>query len=188
MSSQQNSPASGGIGLSGLLGVVFVTLKLLGKIDWPWIWVTAPFWIPFAIIALVLLALCAMATLSHLLKVRKIKRRLRMKPPLALLFACALLCVSTLHAVDLRDDSGTIVSGGTSQVLEGATSQRRYFLFQNISADTLWLNFGTAAVQDAPSIKIIAGASIVFESSYVPPDAVYLIGPTTGAKFVCKVK
>lgn len=28
----------------GLLGVVFVTLKLLGLVDWSWWWVTAPFW------------------------------------------------------------------------------------------------------------------------------------------------
>jgi hypothetical protein len=40
-----NSPASsGGIGVLGLLGVVFVTLKLTGFIDWSWWWVTAPFW------------------------------------------------------------------------------------------------------------------------------------------------
>lgn len=35
---------SGGVGVVGLLGVVFVTLKLLGVIDWSWWWVTAPFW------------------------------------------------------------------------------------------------------------------------------------------------
>jgi len=28
----------------GLLGVVFVTLKLLGVIDWSWWLVTLPFW------------------------------------------------------------------------------------------------------------------------------------------------
>ena len=27
-----------------MLGVVFVTLKLLGVIHWSWWWVTAPFW------------------------------------------------------------------------------------------------------------------------------------------------
>ena len=30
----------------GILGVVFITLKLLGKIDWSWWWVLAPFWAP----------------------------------------------------------------------------------------------------------------------------------------------
>ena len=28
----------------GILGVVFVTLKLLGVIHWSWWWVTLPFW------------------------------------------------------------------------------------------------------------------------------------------------
>lgn len=28
----------------GLLGIVFVTLKLTGYIAWSWLWVLAPFW------------------------------------------------------------------------------------------------------------------------------------------------
>jgi len=39
----------GGFGLGSLLGVVFVTLKLVGTIDWSWWWVTAPFWGPIAL-------------------------------------------------------------------------------------------------------------------------------------------
>jgi len=42
--SESRTNNSGGIGVVGLLGVVFVTLKLLGLIDWSWWWVTAPFW------------------------------------------------------------------------------------------------------------------------------------------------
>ena len=30
--------------------LLFVALKLLGYIDWAWIWVLAPSWIPFVII------------------------------------------------------------------------------------------------------------------------------------------
>ena len=37
------SDSSSGLVL-GLLGVVFVALKLLGVITWSWWWVTAPFW------------------------------------------------------------------------------------------------------------------------------------------------
>ena len=40
---------SGGMGVLGLLGVVFVTLKLMGYITWSWWWVTAPFWGGFAL-------------------------------------------------------------------------------------------------------------------------------------------
>jgi hypothetical protein len=40
----------------GLLGVVFVTLKLLNLIQWSWIWVLAPFWGPFAVATVVFLS------------------------------------------------------------------------------------------------------------------------------------
>lgn len=44
-----NEEKSGGIGLSTLLLVVFITLKLTGNIDWSWWWVLSPLWIPLAI-------------------------------------------------------------------------------------------------------------------------------------------
>lgn len=47
--------SSGGIGILGALGILFLTLKLLGVsavASWPWVWVLAPFWIPFALILL----------------------------------------------------------------------------------------------------------------------------------------
>lgn len=56
MSDNTNS-ASGGIGLGGVLFVVFLVLKLTGVIAWSWWWVTAPLWIP----VLLLLAFLAIA-------------------------------------------------------------------------------------------------------------------------------
>lgn len=44
-----SSSSSGGIGVGGLLGVLFVALKLTHVINWPWIWVLAPFWISIGI-------------------------------------------------------------------------------------------------------------------------------------------
>ena len=44
MSKEKTS--SSGIGFSGLLTIVFITLKLIGKIDWSWWWVFCPIWIP----------------------------------------------------------------------------------------------------------------------------------------------
>lgn len=44
------SASSGGLGAFGLLGVVFVVLKLTGVIDWSWWWVTAPFWLPTTVV------------------------------------------------------------------------------------------------------------------------------------------
>jgi hypothetical protein len=46
----QSSSSSSGIGFSGLLTIVFVTLKLLGKIDWSWWWVLSPIWISILLV------------------------------------------------------------------------------------------------------------------------------------------
>jgi hypothetical protein len=40
-----SSSSSGGIGFVGLLTIVFIVLKLIGKISWEWIWVLSPLWI-----------------------------------------------------------------------------------------------------------------------------------------------
>ena len=40
----------GGIGILGVLGIVFITLKLVGVINWSWWWVLGPYWIPFAVL------------------------------------------------------------------------------------------------------------------------------------------
>lgn len=40
----------GGISLGTVLFIVFLVLKLTGTITWSWWWVTAPLWIPVAIV------------------------------------------------------------------------------------------------------------------------------------------
>lgn len=57
-----SSSNSNGIGVLGLLGCIFVTLKLCGVIDWSWGWVTAPFWGGLALALLIMLValLCAL--------------------------------------------------------------------------------------------------------------------------------
>lgn len=45
---------SGGVSFSSMLLILFIALKLVGVIDWPWIWVLAPFWIPLTLGVLVL--------------------------------------------------------------------------------------------------------------------------------------
>ena len=52
------SSSSGGIGFLGLLTIVFIILKLCKVIEWPWVWVLSPIWIPaipFLIIILLVL-------------------------------------------------------------------------------------------------------------------------------------
>lgn len=61
--SEKSSSASGGIGFAGLLAIVFIVLKLLGKITWSWLWVLAPLWIPMAIVILVLIFCAILAIL-----------------------------------------------------------------------------------------------------------------------------
>ncbi len=51
--SRNSGSSAGGIDVLGLLGVVFVTLKLCGVIDWSWWLVLAPFWSVPAILFLV---------------------------------------------------------------------------------------------------------------------------------------
>ena len=46
----KSSDSSGGIGLCSVLFVTFLVLKLTGVIDWSWLWVTAPLWIPASLI------------------------------------------------------------------------------------------------------------------------------------------
>lgn len=47
---QSSTTSGGGIGFAGLLGIVFIVLKLVGVISWPWVWVLAPLWIPLALV------------------------------------------------------------------------------------------------------------------------------------------
>lgn len=46
------------VGVSGLLTLVFITLKLCKVIDWSWVWVLSPLWITAGILlAIALLVL-----------------------------------------------------------------------------------------------------------------------------------
>jgi hypothetical protein len=41
----------------GLLTILFIGLKLTNYIDWSWLWVLAPLWIPITLILLIALAI-----------------------------------------------------------------------------------------------------------------------------------
>jgi hypothetical protein len=49
MAKDTSSSSSGGIGFTGLLTIVFITLKLTHVIAWSWLWVLSPIWISFAV-------------------------------------------------------------------------------------------------------------------------------------------
>ena len=54
----ESSSNKDGITFFGLLGILFIGLKLGGVIDWPWWAVLAPLWGPFAIVFIVFVILC----------------------------------------------------------------------------------------------------------------------------------
>ena len=55
-----NKQASGGIGFTGLLTIVFIILKLCGIITWSWWWVLSPLWIS-AILWVILVVIVLLA-------------------------------------------------------------------------------------------------------------------------------
>ena len=57
--------------LSVILGVIFITLKLCGKIAWSWVWVLSPFWIG-AIISILSLAVIGIVSLLAVKVIDKI--------------------------------------------------------------------------------------------------------------------
>jgi len=57
MESEPMNKGSAGVYSVDLLLIAFIVLKLTGVINWSWVWVLAPFWIPLLIVvALVLTA------------------------------------------------------------------------------------------------------------------------------------
>ena len=46
-----------GVGVTGLLQVAFIVLKLCGVIGWSWWWVLSPIWITAAIVVLLLIGI-----------------------------------------------------------------------------------------------------------------------------------
>ena len=55
---------SGRIGFCGLLTILFIGLKLTGFINWSWIWVLSPLWLPLTfvlaitVLCLIIAAMC----------------------------------------------------------------------------------------------------------------------------------
>ena len=52
MSKDNKQIQTGGINFFGLLTIVFITLKLIGHINWSWWWVLSPLWLPITVVAM----------------------------------------------------------------------------------------------------------------------------------------
>lgn len=58
-----------GIGIGGLLCLIFLTLKLTGigaVASWSWWWIMAPLWIPAALVGIILLIIGLVVLASKL--------------------------------------------------------------------------------------------------------------------------
>ena len=54
---EKKSAGAGGIGVTGLLQVAFIVLKLCGVIKWSWWWVLAPTWIGLALALIIIVGI-----------------------------------------------------------------------------------------------------------------------------------
>ena len=48
---------SGGVGITSVLTIVFIVLKVVGVIDWSWIWVLSPLWINIILTLIIIVVL-----------------------------------------------------------------------------------------------------------------------------------
>ena len=59
--------SGGGVGFGGLLAIAFIVLKLCGVINWSWLWVLSPLWIPLAIVLGILIVVGVVAGIALIL-------------------------------------------------------------------------------------------------------------------------
>ena len=76
MNNQNNTKtASSGIGFCGLLAIAFIVLRLTGIIEWSWVWVLAPIWIPFVSVFAIILIVWAVFAIRRRRLFKKLSRR-----------------------------------------------------------------------------------------------------------------
>ena len=75
MNNERNNTTAGGIGFCGLLAVAFIVLKLAGVINWSWLWVLAPIWIPTAITLTIIVTVLIVVLVKETLRALERRRR-----------------------------------------------------------------------------------------------------------------
>lgn len=55
---------SGGMGVIGVLTIVFIVLKLCSVISWSWLWVLSPIWISVAFVLVVWVIIAIIMTVQ----------------------------------------------------------------------------------------------------------------------------
>lgn len=82
------------------------------------------------------------------------------------------------------DRSGTATT--TSAQIAPAKADRKYFFIQNISTNTIWFNFGTAAVIGQPSIELGPGDTWLMKDGFVSTEAINVIAESSTRDFTAK--
>lgn len=72
-----NNKSSGGTGgiFWTLLAVAFIVLKVTHLIDWPWVWVLAPIWIPVGIVLAAIVIVLIVVLTKEALRALEGRRR-----------------------------------------------------------------------------------------------------------------
>ena len=68
MTDNQKTNVTVSFNFSFMLGLAFIILKLCHVIEWAWIWVLAPFWVPFILIALIFFIITVIILLASLFR------------------------------------------------------------------------------------------------------------------------
>jgi len=63
-----NTKIVSGFPFCSILCLVFITLKLLGKIAWSWLWVLSPIWIPLSVVAAICLVIGIVYVIAKMVK------------------------------------------------------------------------------------------------------------------------
>lgn len=83
------------------------------------------------------------------------------------------------------DRSGTSTAASASKI--PANASRNFLFVQNHSNQTMWINFGVAAVAAAPSIKIASNTEFILNGSFVTTQEMFAIrGGATDVAFTAK--
>ena len=56
---ESSSYSTGGLGFCSVLTIIFVVLKLVGVINWSWVWVLSPIWISWLLFGLIIVIVVA---------------------------------------------------------------------------------------------------------------------------------
>ena len=74
MEGKNTTTVNCGISFSGLLFIAFLVLRLCNVISWSWWWITAPLWIPLALVVVIFVVCFIVLSIKELIDCRRIKK------------------------------------------------------------------------------------------------------------------